>query len=386
MQPAHAVDFLAGLAEEGRHAELLALVLGVRAAEAHEVVPRDAEFFGHRAKIFVEETFIEIVVTGRHGRVYGVERRGTHEFEGFVERKAALHEVYETLHVAKGGVALVAVVNVFLNAELLQGEHTADTEEVLLLDTVFPVAAVEGVRNSAIVFRVQFIVGVEQVEGHAAYVGTPKGSVNHEVGIRHVDNHLVAVLVEHALNGQAVEVLSLVVGNLLAVHRERLREITIAVEETYGYHVHIAIGGFLQIVAGKNAKAARINFKHVVQTIFHAEISHRGTLGIRLFSHVSMKVCVHLVHAGEEFLVLRKFFETVVVDAAEQFDGVFVHLLPKFLVKRAEQGAGVCTPRPPQVVRHLVQFFQSFGQVAFYSHDFPRGLVRVTYFYVHYFD
>lgn len=44
------------------------------------------------------------------------------------------------------------------------------------------------------------------------------GGVHHKVGIRHVNNHLIAILVEHALDGQAVKVLSLVVGNLLTVH------------------------------------------------------------------------------------------------------------------------------------------------------------------------
>ena len=42
-------------------------------------------------------------------------------------------------------MALVAMVDVLLDAELLECEHTADTEKNLLLQTVLVVAAIEGV-------------------------------------------------------------------------------------------------------------------------------------------------------------------------------------------------------------------------------------------------
>ena len=57
----------------------------------------------------------------------------------------------------------------------------------------------------------------------------------------HIDDDLVAVFIEHTLNWQTVEILGIVVGNLLAVHRERLGEITIAIQETNGTHVDIAV-------------------------------------------------------------------------------------------------------------------------------------------------
>ena len=40
-------------------------------------------------------------------------------------------------------MTLVAVVYVFLDAKLLEHEHTANTEQNLLLQTVLPVATVE---------------------------------------------------------------------------------------------------------------------------------------------------------------------------------------------------------------------------------------------------
>ena len=42
MQPAHAIDFLTGVAGKGAHAETLAVVVGIRASHADELVPTDA--------------------------------------------------------------------------------------------------------------------------------------------------------------------------------------------------------------------------------------------------------------------------------------------------------------------------------------------------------
>lgn len=42
-------------------------------------------------------------------------------------------------------MALVAMINVLLDAELLESEHTTDTKKNLLLETVLVVATVEGV-------------------------------------------------------------------------------------------------------------------------------------------------------------------------------------------------------------------------------------------------
>ena len=150
VEPAHTVDFLASFAEEGGHTEFFALVFGVGTAEAHEVVPRDAEACGELAHVFAEEAFVEIVVAGGHGGVDSVERRSTDELEGFTEVESALDVVYESLHVAEGGMTFVAVIDVFFDAEFLQGEHTTDAEQVFLLDAVFPVAAIEGVGDGAV--------------------------------------------------------------------------------------------------------------------------------------------------------------------------------------------------------------------------------------------
>ena len=94
------------------------------------------------------------------------------------------------------------------------------------------------------------------------------------IHIGHVNNNGVAILVEHALDGQRVEVLSIVVSNLLAVHAERLLEVAVAIEEADGTHVNIAVRSLFHIVAGKHTQTTRVDFQHLVNTILHTEVSH----------------------------------------------------------------------------------------------------------------
>ena len=171
----------------------------------------------------------------------GVERACTHQFKSFVKIQSAFNVVNQTLHVAQGGMTFIEVVNVFRDAQLLQSQNTADTEQIFLLQTVFPISAIEGVGDVAVVLRVEVVVCVEQIEADAAHVGTPNGCMNLIVWEGHINDDLVAIFIEHTLNWQTVEILGIVVGNLLAVHRERLGEITIAIQETNGTHVDIAV-------------------------------------------------------------------------------------------------------------------------------------------------
>ena len=383
VEPADTVDFLASFAEEGAHAELLALVVRVGASEAHEVVPADAEFFGHPAEVFTHEPFFEVVVACRYGGVDGVEAGSTHEFHSFAEAVAFLHVVEQTLHVAEGGMAFVAVVDVLLDAELLQGEHATNAEEVLLLKAALPLTAVEGVGDVAVVLAVFLNVGVEEVEGDAAHVGFPDGGVDNVVGEGHVNDDLVAILIEHALNGQLVEVLCLVVGNLLAVHRESLCEVAIAIEETYATHIYVGVAGFFEVVASEDAETATIDFQNMEEAELHAEVSYAGALLVGLHVHIVAEQLIDFVHTSHKFLVFCQFLEAVVLQATEHFNGVLVGSGEEFAVDATEEVAAFYVPRPPEVASHLVELLQLAGDMALDVHHVPLGFVGITDLYFH---
>ena len=239
--------------------------------------------------------------------------------------------------------------------------------------------------DAAVVLRVHFVVRVKQVELDTTHVHLPERSINGEVGVGYFYDDLVAIGVEHALDGQTVEILCFVVGNLLAIHRKRLGEVTIAIEEADSAHIYVGVGSLLEVVAGEHAETARVNLEDVVETILHAEVGHRRTLVVGLLVHVLAEGSIDLVHLGDELGILRHFLQTAVANLAQQFYGVLINLLPELLVEAAEEFTALGVPSPPEVVSDLVQFLQCLGDMALDGNRLPRRHVRITNFNVHWF-
>ena len=189
-----------------------------------------------------------------------IESRSAYELKSLIECESLLDIIHESLEVAEGSMSLVAVIDILLYAELLESEHTTDTEENLLLETVFPVTAIESVSDWAVELRVHFIVSIEEVELHTTHVCSPYRSVNHIVHIRNVNNErLSSCRVDSTNNRERVEVLCIVVSNLVALHRDRLLEISEAIEETYSTHVYVRVRSLFYVVAGKHSKTTRVS-------------------------------------------------------------------------------------------------------------------------------
>ena len=148
------------------------------------------------------------------------------------------------------------MINVLLDTQFLQRQHTADTQQDLLFDTVLPVSAVELVGDLTIPFAIQLVVGIQQIQIHTADSYTPEIRFHHATRVRHLDHHVRAVRLFHLRNRQVGEVLRLVVGDLLAFRTQRLREITVAIEETDGGHIYVAVRRLLDIVARENTQTA----------------------------------------------------------------------------------------------------------------------------------
>ena len=246
----YTVHLLTGVDGEGGHRELLSLIVGVRATHADELIPRDTELCRISAHVLAEEGLVEVVVTGGHRRMTGVETAGTHQFHSLVEGETFLDVVHQTLQVAECGMSLVTVIDILLDTEFLQCEHTADTQQDFLLQTVFPVATIQRVRDGFVELGVHFIITIKQIQFDTTYIHTPYIGMHLVVDIGHIHNHRRTVLVELALDGQRMEVLCVIDGNLLTVHRQTLLEVTVAIQETHGTHIHVGIGSLLQIVTG----------------------------------------------------------------------------------------------------------------------------------------
>ena len=193
-------------------------------------------------------------MSGRYGSVDGVEATGTDKLHGFVEGIALTAILAEAIEVAECGVALVAMVDILRDAELAQGNHAADAQQYLLLQTVLPVAAIELPRDRTVVLAVEFVVRIKEIEGHAAHLCLPYIGIDVVVDIGNIDHHGLAIGIKDTLHGNLSEIGGFVGGNLLAVHRKALGKVAQTIEETDGTHIDITVRSLFQIVASQHAK------------------------------------------------------------------------------------------------------------------------------------
>ena len=58
-------------------------------------------------------------------------------------------------------MSFVAVIDIFLDAQLLQRQNTTDTEQDFLLQAVFPVTAIQLVSDGTVELAVHFIISIK---------------------------------------------------------------------------------------------------------------------------------------------------------------------------------------------------------------------------------
>ena len=90
-------------------------------------------------------------------------------------------------------MALVAVVNLLLDAQLVQHQDTTDTQQILLLHTVLPIATIELVCDGAIPLAVLRNIRIHQIQRYTAYANLPDIGVNDTTGIGNLQHHRLAV-------------------------------------------------------------------------------------------------------------------------------------------------------------------------------------------------
>ena len=251
-------------------------------------------------------------------------------------------------------MTLVAVVNILLNAELIQSQHTTDTQQNLLFQTVLVITTIQLMRNRTIPFAIEFIVRVQQIQTDTTNSHTPQVRMNRTIRIRHVNNHRRTVSLFHLLHRQILEVLCLVISNLLTFRTQRLCEIAVTVQETDSRHVHIAIRCFLQIVSGQNTQTTAVYLQNMRQTIFHREISYRRLLCITWLIHISTELRIHVVQTLHKRLVLTQLHHAVKTDHVQQHHRIRLRTVPSVNVDITEQVLRIRVPYPPQIVGNLL--------------------------------
>src|SRR5262249_4746742 len=135
---------------EDRHAEALERVVGV-AAEAPELVGREAELAPELAQVLLDELVREAVVARRDRRVRREERAPRGRLPRLLEALAEARDALaDELEAEERRVPLVHVERGRRDAELPQRAEAADPEEELLRDPVLEPARVEAGRDPVV--------------------------------------------------------------------------------------------------------------------------------------------------------------------------------------------------------------------------------------------
>ncbi|CCY35689.1 unknown [Alistipes sp. CAG:831] len=276
VHPAHAVDLLGEVAGQVAHGELLVVVGGVDLAESHHGLPVYLHPLGIMVHVGAEQVLAEGIVTGRHGRMGGEERRAPYQLQRLVVGNAGGHILAQTLQSDEGCVALVAVIDVAVDTQGAQGADTADTEQQLLFQTVLPVTSVEMVGNLTVLGQVVLEVRIEQIEFRAAHIHFPDLGVDCTSGEDYRHHLPVAVLIPYGHGRNFEEVLGLVVGHLVSLSGKSLAEIAVTVEQSHTGHLHPHVAGLLEVVTCQNTQTPGVNLQGSVQAVLHTEIGYRG--------------------------------------------------------------------------------------------------------------
>ena len=114
-------------------------------------------------------------------------------------------------------MALIAMINLRIEAEYTEGAYTADSEEYFLLETVLPVTAIELVGHGAVFRTVCLPVCVEKIEVGTADCHLPDSGYAVPSREGNGGGKSVSVLIENRLCRCLEEILRIVLCNLLTV-------------------------------------------------------------------------------------------------------------------------------------------------------------------------
>ena len=136
-------------------------------------------------------------------------------------------------------MSLIAMIYLLLYTQFLKEKYTTYTKQDFLFQAVFPITSIQSMCNRTIIFRVHLIIRIKKIESYSTYIGLPNKCMNHVIHIWNINNYLISILVQSLGYRKRIEVLSIVISNLLTIHRKALLEIAVTIKETYTAHIYI---------------------------------------------------------------------------------------------------------------------------------------------------
>ncbi len=340
------------------HAKAFAFVVGLDAAQPHQLFVRDAQAVAQRAQVFFHQPAVEAIVSGRHGGVSGKDGVLGDFAQGIVETLAVIvHSLAHRLERGEHAVAFVEVIDARRDSQGRQRSHAADAKHQFLANARAVIAAVQTARQLTILRAVAFHVAIEQIQPHASHVHQPHFGVQLAGAGLDGDGHLFAIGPQRGLHRHVFDFRVEVLFALVAVEIQVLLEIALVVEQPNGHQRHIQTAGAFDMVARQDSQAAGVDRHRFVDAKFGGEVCHglgtehaavRVAPGLRVVQ-VFLQPPVGVVDAAIEHQLGRPHFQPLGREFRQQGDGIVVELAPANRIEIAEEIDHLRMPGPPQV-------------------------------------
>ena len=281
------------------------------------------------------------------------------QLQRFVEAHLPFaHEQPAALERQECRMAFVHVEHGRLQAQRLQRAQSADAQHDLLPQAHVRIAAIELVRDVAVLGKRRVLrnVGVQQQQAHASHIQPPHLDVHRAPRRMHLDADLRSRRVARRLHRPVVKIVYGITLRLPPVGAQVLLEISGLIQQTDSHQVQPRVAGRFQVIARQDAQATRIDRERLDQTVLHRKVRHQHRLPARalgLLRHVFVerptRLAVHRqVHPVRGRLVQRRLRQP-----AQHRHRIVTARPPQVRVEPAEHCANRVIPRPQQVHAQL---------------------------------
>ena len=369
MQRRHRVGPVREPERQDRHAERLVGVLRLDPAKGQEVLPVHAERVAQGPEVLVDQGWGKVVVARRHGCVRREHDLWSDTPDGFRGIDPfGCHPMAHELNRRKSAVAFVEVQDAGRNAQRSQRPDAAHAEQQFLANTDTLVTTVEARGQLAIFGLIAVHVRVEQKQRIASDRQLPHASAD-SAGARFDRHHQRLAVAHRRAEGKQVRVDGDVILVLPAAQVQPLTEVSLAVVQTHAHEGHAQIGRALDVIAGQDAQAARVDGQRFVEAELGGEVRNRpgpqhagvagapGVLRVQVLLHPPVGVVDSTVQSERR----GALFQLVDRNPSEQRHWIVVDFAPQRGVQFAEEARGVRVPAPPQVLGEGAQSLMCRG-------------------------
>ncbi len=202
------------------------------AAQAHQLLMRNAQLITERTEMLFHQTAVKAVVAGGHGRVRGEDSVLCDFANGVVKRHAVFfHPFADSLECGKSAVTFVQVVHTRRDAHGAERLDAADAEDQLLANAGAMITAIKSAGKLAIFGTALFDIAIEQVQIDAADLNVPDLGKQRTGSCIDADFEFLAIFVERRFHRHVFDFVLGVFLVLIPIEVEMLTEVPLLVKE-----------------------------------------------------------------------------------------------------------------------------------------------------------